>query len=109
MFYISTIAETNRPPFDLVEAESELVAGYFTEYSASPFIFFFLAEYSNILFMGILTSILFLGHYLLPYYYIVNNYMVSFLYTSTLYPVFEGVIYSIGVAIKAIMLVYTYI
>jgi NADH-ubiquinone oxidoreductase chain 1 len=111
MFYISTIAETNRPPFDLVEAESELVAGYFTEYSASPFIFFFLAEYSNILFMAILTSILFLGHYLVPMnlvHYISYLSISSIQYTNIFY-IIEGLIYGAVVAIKSIILVYTYI
>ena len=45
IFFVSAIAETNRPPFDLVEAESELVAGYFVEYSSTPFLLFYLAEY----------------------------------------------------------------
>lgn len=110
MFYISTIAETNRPPFDLVEAESELVAGYFTEYSASPFIFFFLAEYSNILFMAILTSILFLGHYLLPFN--LANFILSFFHSiqySYIFYLIEGLLYGIAVVIKSIILVYTYI
>ncbi len=45
IFFVSAIAETNRPPFDLVEAESELVAGYFVEYSSTPFLLFYLAEF----------------------------------------------------------------
>lgn len=61
MFFISALAETNRTPFDLPEAESELVAGYFTEYSATPFVFFFLGEYSSIILISTLTVILFLG------------------------------------------------
>jgi len=61
LFFISILAETNRVPFDLPEAESELVSGYNVEYSAIIFIFFFLAEYSNILLMSALTVILFLG------------------------------------------------
>nr|AZJ16784.1 NADH dehydrogenase subunit 1 [Pangshura tentoria] len=60
MWYISTLAETNRAPFDLAEGESELVSGFNVEYSASPFALFFLAEYSNILMMNTLTAILFL-------------------------------------------------
>ena len=47
IFFVSALAETNRPPFDLLEAESELVAGFFVEYSASPFLLFFLGEYIN--------------------------------------------------------------
>ena len=61
LFFISSLAETNRSPFDLTEGESELVSGYNTEYSAMAFALFFLAEYSHIIIMSSLTSILFLG------------------------------------------------
>nr|YP_009144295.1 NADH dehydrogenase subunit 1 [Crocidura beatus]AKI84823.1 NADH dehydrogenase subunit 1 [Crocidura beatus] len=61
MWYISTLAETNRAPFDLTEGESELVSGFNVEYAAGPFALFFLAEYANIIMMNILTVILFLG------------------------------------------------
>jgi NADH-quinone oxidoreductase subunit H len=61
MFFISALAETNRIPFDLPEAESELVSGYNVEYAATTFVLFFLAEYSNILIMSVLISIFFLG------------------------------------------------
>nr|YP_009420975.1 NADH dehydrogenase subunit 1 [Pseudemydura umbrina]ASR18160.1 NADH dehydrogenase subunit 1 [Pseudemydura umbrina] len=61
MWYISTLAETNRAPFDLTEGESELVSGYNVEYSAGPFALFFLAEYTNILMMNTLTTILFIN------------------------------------------------
>ncbi len=64
IFVIGSIAETNRAPFDLAEAESELVSGFMTEHSAGIFVFFFLAEYASILLICILTSILFLGGYL---------------------------------------------
>ena len=64
IFFIGSIAETNRPPFDLAEAESELVSGFMTEHSASIFVFFFLAEYASIVLICILNSILFLGGYL---------------------------------------------
>nr|YP_010956965.1 NADH dehydrogenase subunit 1 [Symphurus plagiusa]WMY90136.1 NADH dehydrogenase subunit 1 [Symphurus plagiusa]WMY90149.1 NADH dehydrogenase subunit 1 [Symphurus sp.] len=61
MWYISTLAETNRAPFDLTEGESELVSGFNVEYAAGPFALFFLAEYANILLMNCLSAILFLG------------------------------------------------
>nr|ACO05549.1 NADH dehydrogenase subunit 1 [Notophthalmus perstriatus] len=61
MWFISTLAETNRAPFDLTEGESELVSGFNVEYAGSPFALFFLAEYSNILLMNTLSTILFLG------------------------------------------------
>nr|YP_004465293.1 NADH dehydrogenase subunit 1 [Raiamas guttatus]BAK22874.1 NADH dehydrogenase subunit 1 [Raiamas guttatus] len=61
MWYISTLAETNRAPFDLTEGESELVSGFNVEYAGGPFALFFLAEYANILLMNTLSTILFLG------------------------------------------------
>ena len=64
MFYISMLAETNRHPFDLPEAEAELVSGYNVEYSSMTFALFFLGEYSNMLLMSALSSILFLGGWL---------------------------------------------
>jgi NADH-quinone oxidoreductase subunit H len=66
MFFVSALAETNRAPFDLTEAEAELVAGYNVEYSAVGFALFFLAEYSNMLLMSALTIILFGGGWLPP-------------------------------------------
>ena len=66
IFFISSLAETNRPPFDLPEAESELVAGYQTEYSGMPFVLFMFGEYINILLMCAMTTILFLGGWLPP-------------------------------------------
>src|SRR3954452_9639896 len=67
VFFISALAETNRPPFDLVEAESELVAGFMVEYSATPFLLFFLGEYIAILTMCAMATILFLGGWLPPF------------------------------------------
>nr|YP_009450348.1 NADH dehydrogenase subunit 1 [Centropyge deborae]APU51281.1 NADH dehydrogenase subunit 1 [Centropyge deborae] len=66
MWYISTLAETNRAPFDLTEGESELVSGFNVEYAGGPFALFFLAEYSNILLMNTLSATLFLGATYLP-------------------------------------------
>ena len=66
IFFISTLAETNRHPFDLPEAEAELVAGYNVEYSAMTFGLFFLGEYANMILMSAMTSILFLGGWLPP-------------------------------------------
>jgi len=67
MFYISMLAETNRHPFDLPEAEAELVSGYNVEYSAMTFALFFLGEYSNMLLMCALSSVLFFGGWLPPF------------------------------------------
>ena len=67
VFFISALAETNRPPFDLVEAESELVAGFAVEYSATPFLLFFLGEYIAIATMCAMATILFLGGWLPPF------------------------------------------
>jgi NADH-quinone oxidoreductase subunit H len=66
MFFISSLAETNRPPFDLPEAEPELVAGYFVEYSSMGFALFFLSEYANIILMSSLSVIFFFGGWLSP-------------------------------------------
>jgi NADH-ubiquinone oxidoreductase chain 1 len=79
VFFIGSIAETNRAPFDLAEAESELVSGFMTEHSAVIFVFFFLAEYASIILICILNTILFLGgylfdfnYYLYPYFYMLK-------------------------------------
>ncbi|HTO30102.1 MAG TPA: NADH-quinone oxidoreductase subunit NuoH [Pararhizobium sp.] len=66
VFFISALAETNRPPFDLVEAESELVAGFMVEYGSTPYMMFMLGEYAAICLMCALTTILFLGGWLPP-------------------------------------------
>jgi len=66
VFFISALAETNRPPFDLPEAESELVAGYQVEYSSTPYLLFMIGEYLNIVLMCALTTILFFGGWLPP-------------------------------------------
>ena len=78
IFFISSLAETNRPPFDLPEAEAELVSGYQTEYSGMMYAMFWLGEYANILLMCALGSILFLGGWLAP----LDTPLFCLLYTS---------------------------
>nr|YP_203333.1 NADH dehydrogenase subunit 1 [Zancudomyces culisetae]AAW49500.1 NADH dehydrogenase subunit 1 [Zancudomyces culisetae] len=75
IIFISAIAETNRPPFDLVESESELVSGAFTEYSSFSFALIFLGEYGAMITMSTLITILFLGGYLQPFF--INSYFDS--------------------------------
>nr|YP_008238955.1 NADH dehydrogenase subunit 1 [Mustela altaica]AGN52808.1 NADH dehydrogenase subunit 1 [Mustela altaica] len=98
MWFISTLAETNRAPFDLTEGESELVSGFNVEYAAGPFALFFLAEYANIIMMNILTTILFFGAFHTPYLpelYSINFTMktllltISFLWVRASYPRFR--------------------
>jgi NADH-ubiquinone oxidoreductase chain 1 len=70
IFFISAVAETNRAPFDLAEAESELVSGFMTEHAAGVFVFFFLAEYGSIILMCIFIAIAFMGGYeILSFFY----------------------------------------
>jgi len=74
-YFISILAETNRTPFDLPEAESELVAGFFTEHSSIIFVFFFLAEYGSIVLMSTLTAILFFGGYQMTEWFINDSFI----------------------------------
>nr|QAA80106.1 NADH dehydrogenase subunit 1 [Panthera tigris altaica]QAA80120.1 NADH dehydrogenase subunit 1 [Panthera tigris altaica]QAA80160.1 NADH dehydrogenase subunit 1 [Panthera tigris altaica] len=86
MWFISTLAETNRAPFDLTEGESELVSGFNVEYAAGPFALFFLAEYANIIMMNILTTILFFGAFHNPYMpelYTINFTVKTLILTTT--------------------------
>lgn len=119
IFFIGSIAETNRAPFDLAEAESELVSGFMTEHAAVIFVFFFLAEYASIVLICILTSILFLGGYLynyIPYlfeliqyidfdYYIDNKYNESVLSN----PLIEGLMYGLALGIKSCIMIFIFI
>jgi len=96
MFFISALAETNRHPFDLPEAEAELVSGYNVEYSAMTFALFFLGEYANMLLMSAFTSILFLGGWLEPYKFLsfipiwfgikINIFVIFFIWARATYP-----------------------
>jgi len=70
IFFVTTLAETNRHPFDLPEAEAELVSGYNVEYSGIGFALFFLAEYSNIILRSGLSALFFLGGYQIPFTFI---------------------------------------
>nr|YP_009121498.1 NADH dehydrogenase subunit 1 [Rhinolophus macrotis]AJF41871.1 NADH dehydrogenase subunit 1 [Rhinolophus macrotis] len=98
MWFISTLAETNRAPFDLTEGESELVSGFNVEYTGGPFTLFFLAEYANVIMMNIFTTTLFLGAFhnpLMPELYTANFVLksllltVSFLWVRASYPRFR--------------------
>jgi NADH-quinone oxidoreductase subunit H len=78
LFYISMLAETNRHPFDLPEAEAELVSGYNVEYSSMSFALFFLGEYSNMLLMSAFSTVLFLGGWLPPFFSSSGSFWFSF-------------------------------
>jgi len=124
VFFIGCIAETNRAPFDLAEAESELVSGFMTEHSAVIFIFFFLAEYASILLICIFTSILFLGGYLKMFsldflingfffFDIVNVDFFKNIYTEVninfINILLDGLISSLMLGIKSCLLIFIFI
>ena len=111
IFFIGCIAETNRAPFDLAEAESELVSGFMTEHSAVIFVFFFLAEYASIVLICIFTSILFLGGYLkiiyisdVTYYFYITEDYNNLINVTT-----KGILSSVMLGIKTCFLIFVFI
>lgn len=120
VFLLASIAETNRAPFDLAEAESELVSGFMTEHSAVVFVFFFLAEYASIILICSLLGMLFLGGYLFNYISLV--YLIQFvdfdLYIAILrsenenllcYSTTQGIIYAIIFSVKTCVMIFVFI
>jgi NADH-ubiquinone oxidoreductase chain 1 len=100
----------------LAEAESELVSGFMTEHAAVIFVFFFLAEYASIVLMCILTSILFLGGYLLDYtllYFILQDTYLGYILSDHIAllgtPVMEGLIYGLTIGIKSSIMIFVFI
>ena len=115
IFFIGSIAETNRAPFDLAEAESELVSGFMTEHAAVIFVFFFLAEYASIVLICLLISILFVGGYLLNAKYLINLIQYADIVfgvnqkSMILNPIFEGILYGIILAFKTCVMIFIFI
>ena len=124
IFFIGCIAETNRAPFDLAEAESELVSGFMTEHSAVIFVFFFLAEYASIVLICIFTSILFLGGYLKIFSldFLVNGFfffdIINIDFFKNIYieaninfvnTLFDGLISSLMLGLKSCLMIFVFI
>jgi len=121
IFFIGSVAETNRAPFDLAEAESELVSGFMTEHAAVIFVFFFLAEYASIVLICVLTTILFLGGYLYDYFpffifafiqYINFDFYLEYLSNNGILfsdPVVEGLIYGLSLGLKSCVMIFVFI
>jgi NADH-ubiquinone oxidoreductase chain 1 len=125
IFFIGSIAETNRAPFDLAEAESELVSGFMTEHAAVVFVFFFLAEYGSIVLICILINILFIGGYLSLDYFslikIIDKLLYNLLHINSIfyldhyiqhlteYSIVNGSIYGLSLGLKTSILVFIFI
>ena len=124
IFFIGCIAETNRAPFDLAEAESELVSGFMTEHSAVIFVFFFLAEYASIVLICIFTSILFLGGYLkiISLDFLVNVFFISDIISVDFFKIIygetnvnffsvliDGLIFSLMLGLKSCLMIFIFI
>ena len=115
IFFIGSVAETNRAPFDLAEAESELVSGFMTEHAAVIFVFFFLAEYASIVLICILNAMLFFGGYLIDYTLImyVFNYVPGIngigVFDLFSYPLIEGMVYGLTIGIKSCIMIFIFI
>ena len=116
IFFIGSVAETNRAPFDLAEAESELVSGFMTEHAAVVFVFFFLAEYGSIVLICILTTILFLGGYLFNFSLLLSllqeiDYDGSIISQLEIFssPLIEGLISGLTLGIKSCIMVFVFI
>jgi NADH-ubiquinone oxidoreductase chain 1 len=111
IFFIGSVAETNRAPFDLAEAESELVSGFMTEHAAVIFVFFFLAEYGSIVLICVLNTMLFLGGYLLDYTYLSYIlYEIGYEGTDMFNnPLLEGMISGLTLGIKSCIMIFIFI
>jgi NADH-ubiquinone oxidoreductase chain 1 len=113
VFFIGSIAETNRAPFDLAEAESELVSGFMTEHSSVIFVFFFLAEYASIVLICVLNSLLFIGGYLnfVPLEFLISIIDLFFNVENTMvYSIILNISSSpLNLAIKTAFLIFVFI
>ena len=118
IFFIWCIADTNRAPFDLVEAESELVSGFMTEHSVAIFVFFFLAEYASIVLICIFSSILFLGGYLTIFsidsfintMYFLGVELDTIETSINIFTIFlQGLVYSLALGLKSSLLIFVFI
>ncbi len=115
IFFIGSVAETNRAPFDLAEAESELVSGFMTEHAAVIFVFFFLAEYASILLICIISSNLFLGGYLLNwisliYYLDLDLYLHYHIIKENIsYEFLDGLFHGLSLGFKSCIVIFIFI